>query len=548
MPEQMVNSKSVVPNTVQDLAATDVRMYEQLRSLRGIWETQWNDIAKIVLPNDLNSFQGTRVVEGDKRTKYLYDATANTALNRFVAILDSMMTPANAKWHTMTVDDPILLKNKSVQEYLELVQKVLFRERYRQSANFIEQNQNVWTSIGGYGTGGMFIDHLWGVKGLRYKFTHLGELYHAENHQGIPDKAFRHFRLTARQAYQRWPDTVPAATREMAKNQPETKYEFIHAVVPNESWEPQRMDWRGMKYVSRYTSLLGNEVLEVGGYRSFPYPIGKWGQSLNEVYGRGPLMEILPTVKTLNEEKKILLKQAHRILDPIYLVHDDGVLNTMSAMPGSMVPGGLNSEGRRLVDTLQTGNVQIGKEVMDDDREDIKNAMFTNLFQILIETPEMTATEVMERTKEKGMLIAPFFGRQEQYLSRVIEREIDILEQQGLLPSAPLIMKQAKKEISIRYESPLAKMRRADEAAGLMRMFEQAITLYQATQDPSILHYFNFDEIMPDMAEIQGVPARWMNSMDKVQALRQQMQMAQQQQAAIQAGPSIAAVMKAQQK
>lgn len=544
--------EGTIANQSEDLAARHIRNYEQLRAIRGTWEAQWNDISKIVTPNDLNSFQGTRITEGDKRTKYLYDSTAHTALMRFVAIIDSMMTPHNAKWHRMTTDDETLKRNKQVQEYFEKVSLIMFRERYHPNANFLEQNQNVWSSLGAYGNGALFIDSLWGTKGLRYKFAHLGEIYHESNHQGIPDKVYRHFRLRARQAVRWFPDTCPEVIKRMAETQPENQYEFLHCVVPNDEYEPGRFDAKGMKFSSHYISLTGNAVLQSGGYRSFPYAITKWGQSLNEEYGRGPIGDVLPNIKTLNEEKRILLKQAHRIVDPVYLVHDDGILNTMSAQPGAMVAGGISPEGRRLVDTLPTGNVQIGKDIMDDDRNDIKDAMYTSLFQILVENPEMTATEVMERTKEKGMLIAPLFGRQESYLSRVITREYDLLENQGAFGPMPLILKEAKARgkgaFSIRFESPLAKMRRADEAAGFMRMLGEAVQVYQATQDPSSLFHFNMDVAIPELAEIHGVPARWMKSLDEVNKLRENMQAQQQQQAAIQAGPSIAAVMKAQQQ
>jgi len=88
-------------------------------------------------------------------------------------------------------------------------------------------------------------------------------------------------------------------------------------------------------------------------------------------------------------------------------------------------------------------------------------------------------------------------------------------------------------------------MRRAEESAGFMRMVEQALQISQATQDPSIMHFFNFDEAMPALAEIGGVPPKWMNTLDKVNALRQNQAQQQQVQQLIQAGPAAAAVLKA---
>ena len=535
-------------NEFDDLASSHIRFYNQLYSARGLFEIQWQDIAELISPNDSRQFQGQLVNQGEKRSQQkMFDCTGITALNRFMSIVDSLLTPHNQLWHTLHTDDPTLNRNRQVREYFETVQATLFRERYLDTANFIEHNQRVWQSLGAYGTGALFIDQLWGNPGLRYKFIHLGELYFAENHQGVPDKVYRHYYLTARQAVQKWPDTCPDSIKEMSRSIPETLYQFLHCVTPRYDYDPQRRDYKGMPWQSCDISLTGNAVLQEGGYRSFPYAISRYAQYLQEVYGRSPAMDVLPTLKTLNEEKKAMLKQAHRTLDPIYLVHDDGVLSSMSARPGTVVAGGVTPDGRPLVHTLPTGNIQLGKEEMDDDRNIIKDAFFTNLFQILTESPEMTATEVMERTREKGILLAPDLSRQETYLSRVINREIDVLNQQGRLPKMPKVLKEANGQYKIRFESPLAKIRKSEKAAGIMHLLTTATQITQATQDPTPMMYFNWDNIMPEIAEIEAVPPHWINTQQQVNAKKQAQSQQQATQNAIQAGPAIAALTKAQQ-
>ena len=539
------NASKAIVNEVDDLASEHIRLYYQLFAERGLFEIQWQEIAELILPNDSRSFQGQLMNQGQKRAQEkMYDTTGITALSRFTSILDSLLTPHNQKWHSLHTDDPTLNRNYQVRKYFDTVNDTLFRERYMETANFVENNQQTWMSLGAYGTGALFTDQLWGQPGLRYKFITLGELYFTENHQGVPDKVYRHYRLTARQAAQKWPDTAPEIIHLMAKTIPETLYEFLHCVVPNYEMDPARKDYKGMEWNSYDISITGNAILSIGGYRTFPYAISRYTQWLQEKYGRSPAMDMLPTLKTLNQEKKDLLKQAHRVIDPIYLVHDDGVLNTMNARPGTVIPGGVTPDGRPLVHTLPTGNVQITPEIMKDDRDSIKDAFLVSLFQILVETPEMTATEVMERTKEKGILIAPTIGRQETYLSRVINREIDILNQQGKLPKMPNILKEAKGQYKIRYESPLAKMRRAEEASGFMRYLQTATEVAQATGDPTAMFFVNWEEAAPEIADIQGIPAKWINSLDKVKQMQQQHAQAQQQQALIQAGPTIAAMQK----
>lgn len=543
----LTNPGKTIPNQVDDIAGEMIRRWGKLRANRGNWEIQWQEISEIVYPNDSRSFQGQLITQGEKRSNQkLYDSTANIALSRFVAILESLLTPHNAKWHRLHTDDPALNKNRKVQEYFETVNNILFRERYLDTANFVEHNQAVYNSLGAYGTGALFIDQLWGQPGFRYKFIHLGELYFSENHQGIPDEVHRYFRMTAKQAYQKWGEKCPEIIKQNATDNPETLYEFLHSVVPRDGYDPQRLDFRGMPWAAYEISVTGNQLLTEGGYRTFPYAISRYSQSLQEVYGRGPAMDVLPTIKTLNEEKKSILIQAHRANDPIYLVHDDGQLPSMSAKPGTVIGGGVNADGRPLVHTLPTGNVQLGQEIMQDDRTDIKDAFLSSFFQFIAESEkEMTATEVLEKVKEKGILLAPTVGRQETYLSRVINREIDLGKQQRKFPLMPKVLQERGGQYKIRYESPLAMMRRAEEAAGMMRLLQTATQIVQATQDPTPMYFFNWTTIMPEMAKIDGVPLRWINDDATVAAMKQAANQQKATENAIQAGPSVAALAKA---
>jgi hypothetical protein len=50
----------------------------------------------------------------------------------------------------------------------------------------------------------------------------------------------------------------------------------------------------------------------------------------------------------------------------------------------------------------------------------------------------MTATEVLKRSQEKSMLLTPLVARQQnESLSPMIERELDILIRKGKLPPIP---------------------------------------------------------------------------------------------------------------
>jgi hypothetical protein len=156
---------------------------------------------------------------------------------------------------------------------------------------------------------------------------------------------------------------------------------------------------------------------------------------------------------------------------------------------------------------LPTGNLAVGDKMMDMEKAIIHDAFLTTLFQILVDSPQMTATEVLERAREKGMLLAPTAGRlQAEFLGPLIEREIDLLARQGLMPKMPQILIDAAVEYRIEYDNPLSRMARAEKASGFMRALSQAAEYAKMTQDMEPLDHFDFDAAMPEILDINGAP------------------------------------------
>ncbi len=531
-------------------AAEAIRDFNYLFGLRGNWNSHWTEIAQRIYPMHAYSFQNFSQLtqQGDKRNFQVYDSTGIVALQRFGAILDSLLTPRNQTWHQLRPDDDMLFRDKACRIWFEQVNKIMFEERYYPHANFASQNQLQYKSLGAYGTGALLIDDLAGEKGLRYRNVHLGEVYLQENHQGIVDSVCRHFTMTARQAMDKFGDSCPETITSQAEKAPDKQFFFIHWVKPNTEREMERKDYRGMEFKSYYVSVEGSKVVARGGYRTFPYAISRYEQAPNEAYGRSPAMDVLPAIKTLNEQKRAMLKQGHRTVDPVILAHDDGVLDAFTLEAGAVNYGGVNKDGRLLVQPMPVGNVQAGKELMDDERSLINDTFLISLFQILTENPEMTATEVMERTREKGILLAPTIGRQQsEYLGPMIDRELDVLSRQGRLPPQPRLLRSAKGKYKTVYDSPISRSQKAEQVSGAMRTMEAFSNYANMTQDPSILHLINIDVAGPAIADANGMPASWLNSIEKVNQLRQAQAKQAQTQTAIQAAPAMAGMMKARQ-
>ena len=383
-----------------------------------------------------------------------------------------------------------------------------------------------------------------GFKGLRYKAVPLGETFYAENHQGIVNDIDRWFRLTAQQAAQKWGlEALPTQLKTAYDKGSQWPFNFIHCVHerPLDEYDEERLDYRGMPYTSYYMSIEGMCLMqEPGGYNSFPYAVSRYDQTPREVYGRGPAQMVLPALKTLNAQKTTFLKQGHRAADPVLLIADDGLIGNMNLRPGAMNMGGVNADGKPLVHVLPTGNIQIAKEMMLEERGLIDDMFLVTLFKVLSEHPNMTATQVIE-------LVAPTLGRQEtEYLGPMIERELDVLGSLGLLPEMPPRLKEAGGEYQVTYTSPLALSQRANEAAGFFRTVEAAKDVVNITGDQSYLDWADFDTALPEIAHIQNVPERWMASPELIATRRKSRAQAQNTQSQIQALPAQAAMMKAE--
>lgn len=556
----MATELSPTLDPAHSVATGVVRDFERASQNRSVFEQHWLEIAERVLPGWADSFRSNTLHndqfnKGEKGTDKIFDSTASVALSRFASILDSLLTPRNQTWHKLKADDPVLNRHRGTKLWFEEVTRLLFKHRYAPKANFSGQNQLAYQSLGAFGSQAMYIDAVAGESaGFRYKACPLGQTYFFENHQGMIDSMIRHFALTARQAKQKWgenvlPDHIAKAARGEGNSgqTPETEFEFLHCVKPREDVDPQRRDSLGLPFASYYVAKADKILLSEGGYRTFPFAASRYEQAPGEVYGRSPAMLVLPAIKTLNEEKKTVLKQGHRTVDPITLAHDDGVVDAFSMRPGTMVSGGVNAEGRPLVQPFPVGNIAVGKDLMDDERVIINDAFLVTLFQILVETPTMTATEVIERTREKGILLAPTVGRQQsEYLGPMIERELDILAMQGALPPMPKMLADAEGEYSILYDSPLSRMQRAEEASGAIRSVEQTLTIVDRTGDPSPLDNYDIDTMTREIAEIQGTPPSWMASLDEVRAVREGRAEAAERQQRSQEAPGQAALIKAE--
>lgn len=542
-------------------ASDQIKRYNQAKTLRSNNEPDYRLASAYCLPSQYNSWStdGPAVYGNNSSAakRIAYDTTGMRALPKYMAVLERMCTPHNTKWHGLTASDRSLARQRRVRLFFDELRDELFRARYEARANFKQAVSEVYGSIGVYGTGPIYygkrnVSPLNRTPGILYKACPLRDVYILVNDDGEVDTVFRRFFLTIRQFYQKFPniELPPSmAVKVTAGTTPSDNdfFEFIHVVHPRNDFDPEAMGATSLPIVGGYVCVVDEcYVDEEHGFASMPYLTPRTFTTAGNPYGFAPAAQAGPAMGTASAIKKTTIKQGQKAVDPVLLAFDDGVMNgVVDLRPGSVNYGGVDKQGRKLIHALESGNFVVSEKLLEQERQDINDCFFVTLFQILTETPEMTATEVVERIAEKSALLSPTMGRlQSELLGPGIMREIDLLVELGRMPQMPPELIEAKGEYEIVYTSPMAKGMYAEEVSGFMRAVESALTIVNATQNMEPLDNFNFDTAIPEISEYMAVPARWMNDDRMKQTIRDNRQKVQQQEALLKNSAPLASAAK----
>lgn len=520
-------------------------MHGKLITVRAPYEPMWQEIGDRVLPE--GSIFSRKSSPGSKRTQFMFDATAPLALTRYGAAKESMLTPRTQRWHGLRHRNPDLQKRQDVQEFYGDITDILFANRYSPWANFASQTHECYLSNGAWGTGILYTDDMLG-KGTRYRSCHLSECYIAESFSGMIDLLHRQYTYTARQAYQAFQGNLPPGILKAYEKDPLQEATYIHCVYPNPDYDERaRFGMPSLKYLSMQICKDEPFICREGnGYRKFPYAIDRNITLPGETYGRGVASLVLPDIKQLNEFEKVMLRQGQLAVDPPILLSEDGSLTGFNMQPGALIWGGVNADGEPLAKPYITNaRLDIGKDMLEQKRKIINDAFLVTLFQILVDNPQMTATEAMLRAQEKGQLLAPTMGRsQSEFLGPIIDRELEILDNAGMLPTPPPVLQSYGVDHDVEYVSPLNRAQMAEEGVAINNTIAGAAPIIQF--DPDSVHVFKGKgaEMIRTLAKVNGMPPALLNSDEEMQADIQHA--AEQQQLAniIQAAPLAASAAK----
>lgn len=504
-----------------DVAVTLLKRFYSLANQRETWESHWQEVADYVVPRKADVTK--KRSPGDKRSELIFDGTAIHAAELLSASLHGMLTNASTSWFSLKFGDRELDGDDEAREWLQGVEDVMYNSFNR--SNFQEQVHELYHDLITFGTGVMYVEADPDFD-LLFSTRHIGECYLSEDQNGRVDTVYRKFKMPARAVIARFgQEKLSSKILKRIEKDPYEMISLIHAVYKRDERDPTKITAENKPIASIYIEPEEKIVLSEGGFDEFPYMAPRFLKASFEIgYGRSPAMTALPDIKMLNRMSEVTIRAAQKQVDPPLLVPDDGFM-----LPVRTVPGGLNfyrSGTRDRIEPLNIGaNNPLGLNMEEQRRQAIRSAFYVDQL-ILGQGPQMTATEVIQRTEEKMRLLGPVMGRmQAELLQPLITRVYNILARKKMFAPAPEFMRD--RNIEIEYVSPLAKAQRQGDIQDMTRLLELMTPLSQL--DPGIMDYIDSDGISKHLIKVLGVPATAVRGDREVTVIRNQRQAQQQE-------------------
>lgn len=515
-----------------------IKRLERLKGQRANYETRWQEQATYCLPAKDN----VTVVKSPGTGVGLmnFDDTAQNSVQTLAAGLHSYLTNPASRWFAMRPKKSHLMESKTVRLWMSEAETVAYDTL--NSSNFAQEIHECYLDLVAFGTAVLYEEED-AEDIVRFYCRPIKECFIAEGENGRVDTLFREFKLTARQAFQRWgKDAGEAVKRALDQKDYEKEMEFVHAVFPRHERDVSKADSQNMAYASVYLEKTMKHVISEGGYKEFPFFIPRFSKLSGESYGYAPATVTMPAIKMLNAVSKTYIRYAQKKTDPPIELPHDGYL-----LPLNLNPGGFNyriqgtgDEGIKPIET--GGDPNIGLEVMQRYETAIQRAFFVDMFLMLAQRDkDMTATEVQERVAEKMLILGPVLGRlMNELLDPLIQRTVNILAERGALP--PLPEELVDEDYKIEYISPLAKAQKYQELNSINGMMALVGQLAQAF--PGVLDKIDSDQVVDVASEVFGIDPSIVLDDGEVAAIRQQKMEQMQAQQELQMAQQVAATAK----
>lgn len=521
------------------------RMFEQAKTEKSNFEAQADQIEKFCCPGVGGRAEGASADEGGVEWKRdeVWDFTAILGLQRLAAQLHGTVTSPAVRWFGFTSEDRKLSKDNEVLRYLEQVTDVVFE--MLQTSDFNVEILRAYLDLCAFGNGFISVEARHrgesgegAFDGLDFTAIPVREGFPIHDSRGRVRFFFRRCDWTALQIVDRCGTAVPERILEESQD-PErctTRHEVVFAVFPREGLDPEtkalgmlppdQRPWGACYFLAQgEEETLGDEL----GYYECPVFHARWEVQAGSIWGRGPGLTILPTVKLLNALQEADLNAVEKVVDPPLLTTERGILGDVD-----MRPGGLTAvrSTESIIPLESRSRFDITAEKIQMYQGQIRRALHEDELQ-LKDAPAMTATEAQIRYELMNRVLGSTLAMlQSDVLDLILMLAVGHALRNGLVPPLPPKLRAAATRgggYGVLYLGPLSRAQRSDEVAAVERTASFVAALakleFQEARD-----VFDAVAAVREVAQRLGVPAAVLRSEEQVKAaIRERQAMARAQ-------------------
>lgn len=509
-----------------------------LKTKRNPYLERWKAIRDYELPF-LGEFDDTddETDKGRRRDLAISNGVAWLANQAFAAGIMSGLTPPSRQWFKFcfSTDQNNIAAERLLEERQAIVEAVLHR------SNFYNTIHACYTELPfGQAPIGVFMSP---ETGVRFQSYTIGS-YYLDTSAGNRVNTFaRRIKMNADQIAQQFgEDNLPRSVQDAFRT-PSRRYDQSFdvwwLVMPNTKAKGNSPSRNNMPYQSLYW-VEGQDIndhdgfLYAGGCEECPVLVARYQVTGNDSYGKGPGWYAEGDAKSLQIMKKDFLTAVEMTVKPPLATNANTYQSGVNCYPGgvTVVNENIGNVGVGPLFQVQTNLTWMVQEIQRLE-DTIKRTYSADLFLMLdsIDTPQMTAREVMERQQEKLQQLGPVVERlQDEFLTPIIERVYNILERNNIFPPLPddIAEELAESDVKIEYISPLAQ---AQKMSGLVNI-EQALAFVgqMAQLYPESLKMIDPLGTVKRYFDLLGAPAAMQRSIDEAAQMIQQEQEAMMQQ------------------
>lgn len=503
---------------MEQLAEQKLKRYEKAKAFRENWVPLFEECYEYALPQR-ESFYYEEA--GQRRDEKIFDETAVVGVQEFASRLQSGIVPNFARWADLLSGSEVPPEQRDeIDNELEEVTEYVFE--VLQNSNFSQEVHESFMDLA-VGTGVLCIEEGDSVNPVIFKAIPLP---HVVLDTGPDDKIDHVFRERKKVKVDDLPllynekNFDPKILNMMGKDQETT---VLEVVCRDHTRRNEEAYYHYAICMKTKTVLHSKQMKGVG---SNPFVCFRWATCAGEVYGRGPLVNALSSIKTTNLTIELILENAQMAISGIYQMEDDGVINpdTINLVPGTIIPKAMGSAGLQPINAA--GRFDVAQLVLSDMRLNIKKALYNDMLGNPDKTPA-SATEVAERMADLSRRMGAAFGRlQAELVQPVLQRVIYILKKQGRI-EVPTVN---GREVKVRSVSPLAQAQANQDISSVARFLEMVGGVF----GPEMLQLLiDSEETAVHLAKKFGVPdtlIRDAQQRQQIAAAAQQMAQMQQQQ------------------